>query len=42
MVGPLIQTEKLMFVNESFDESEDEGDEIMTVLGYPFFPFADS
>ena len=28
-------------VNDSLDESEDEGDEIMMVLGYPFFPFED-
>ena len=26
-------------VNETLDDSEDEGDEIMMVLGYPFFPF---
>ena len=26
-------------VNDSLEESEDESDEIMMVLGYPFFPF---
>ena len=26
-------------VNDSLDESEDEDDEIMMVLGYPFFAF---
>ena len=28
-------------VNDSLSDSEDESDEILMVLGYPFFPFED-